>query len=262
MNIKLVIFTILLPLVSVSQYNLKPIGDKIQKMIVKPPTGSFFIEAPVKVIYKMSKDNKTTIKITGYQNLLKFLSIKSKKEGSIIIKWQSKVNIDKANYPTINIFSPRINNFVLSHGAFVYTLSPLKTKKLIANVNEASTLKIPDIFAQQISLSVSGASNVSIINLRNTNLLKINLTGASDINIEGNHISKAVINVSEASDLKMEGIKTDYIKINVSNTSDAYIRPINEVYTTATNESEIIIFGNPKKITKMASGLSKIILRK
>ncbi len=261
MRIKYLILVILLPLVGVSQYKLKPAGKKIKQSIIKPATGNFFIEAPVKVIFKMSQKKQTTLKITGYKNIIKFLSIKTTQDGTIKIKWNSKANIDKMNYPIINIFSPYLTNLILSKTAYFYSLSPLQVKNLTINVSGAGSLKIPDIIANQIVLSVSGASNATIINLRQAKTLKVNLNGASDININGNQVDKALVNVDGASDLKMEGIKANSVKVNVSGTSDAYIRPINEVNAMASGESEIIIFGKPPKLTKSASGLSKIIVQ-
>ncbi len=261
MKIKYLFFLIFLPTISFSQYKLKPSGEKVKQSIIKPATGKFFIEAPVKVIFKMSKKNQTTVKISGYKNIIKFLTIKTTSDGTLKIKWNSKADIDKINYPVINIFSPYLTNLILSKTAYFYSLSPLQVKNLTINVSGASSLKIPDIIANQIALSVSGASNTTIINLRQAKTLKINITGASDLNINGNQVDKALVNVDGASDLKMEGIKVNSIKVSVSGTSDAYVRPIKEVNAMASGESEIIIFGKPPKLTKSASGLSKIIVR-
>ena len=241
-----------------AQFKLKPSGKEITVSYKKTIASKINIYAPVKVIYKIDPTKKnSSIKITGYENIIKNIKITAN-NGVISIKWVMNSSIERKNFPTINLTTPELSGISLSKTAYFYSLSPLQVNTLSITVSGASTLKIPDIAAKMLSISVSGASEVSIINLRSADKLKLNITGASDVYIEGKNVNYALVNISSSSDLKMEGVIVKEMNITVDDTSDAYVNVSDKINAVATGESEITILGKPKHISKSESGMSDI----
>ena len=105
-------------------------------------------------------------------------------------------------------------------------------------------------------LDVSGASTAMASNVKTENL-KLETSGASRIEISGEARSIEV-EVSGASKLDADNLKTERAKIEASGASKASIFASEAIDVNASGASKIMYSGNPKSVSKDASGASSI----
>ncbi|MEP6924289.1 MAG: head GIN domain-containing protein [Pyrinomonadaceae bacterium] len=105
-------------------------------------------------------------------------------------------------------------------------------------------------------LDISGASSAIVNNVK-TESLKIDASGASKIEISGEARDLAV-EVSGASKLDAENLKTERTKVEASGASKVSIFASEAVDADASGASKIVYSGNPKSVSKDASGASSV----
>ncbi len=105
-------------------------------------------------------------------------------------------------------------------------------------------------------LEVSGASKVSLVNLKNESL-QIDSSGASKITVAG-ETENLTADASGAGRIDAENLKTENASIDASGASKVIVHATNELKSDASGASSIIYSGNPKNIIKKTSGVSSI----
>jgi hypothetical protein len=125
-------------------------------------------------------------------------------------------------------------------------------KRIISHEPILVRVSAPDIE----NIEASGASNVSLTNLKNTRL-GVDTSGASKVSIEG-ETAKLTIDVSGASKIDAENLKADSANVDASGASSVNVNVSNELTADATGASKIIYSGNVKNVTKKTSGASSI----
>lgn len=106
------------------------------------------------------------------------------------------------------------------------------------------------------NLDISGASKVSLANLKNENL-QIDSSGASKITVAG-ETENLMVDVSDASKIDAENLKTKNASIDASGASKVSVFAVNELKSDASGASSIIYSGSPKNLIKKTSGVSSI----
>lgn len=102
----------------------------------------------------------------------------------------------------------------------------------------------------------SGASNVTITNLKNS-ALSIDSSGASKIKVEG-ETSNLTIDVSGASNINAENLKAVDANIEASGACHVDINVSGELKSEASGASRIVYSGTPTNIQKKTSGASRV----
>ncbi len=129
----------------------------------------------------------------------------------------------------------------------------LETEKIISTKNAIRVrISAPNIE----NLNVSGASKVSLTNLRNENL-QIDSSGASKITVAG-ETENLTVDVSGASKIDAENLKSENASIDASGASKVSVFVANELKSDASGASSIIYSGSPKNLLKKTSGVSSI----
>jgi len=129
----------------------------------------------------------------------------------------------------------------------------LETEKIISTKNAIRVrISAPNIE----NLNVSGASKVSLANLRNENL-QIDSSGASKITVAG-ETENLTVDVSGASKIDAENLKSENASIDASGASKVSVFVANELKSDASGASSIIYSGSPKNLLKKTSGVSSI----
>ena len=105
-------------------------------------------------------------------------------------------------------------------------------------------------------LDISGASKVSLGNLKNENL-QIDSSGASKIIVTG-ETENLTVDVSGASRIDAENLKSENASIDASGASKVNVLVVNELKSDASGASSIIYSGSPKNLIKKTSGVSSI----
>ena len=113
------------------------------------------------------------------------------------------------------------------------------------------TISLPELN----DLDVSGASSMTVAGV-NSDRLKIDLSGASTLSIDGNARS-VDIDLSGASNLKALNLMTDTAMMDLSGASSAKISVASELSADASGASSVCYSGSPK-VTKDTSGASSI----
>ena len=129
----------------------------------------------------------------------------------------------------------------------------LETEKIISTKNAIRVrISAPNIE----NLNVSGASKVSLANLRNENL-QIDSSGATKITVAG-ETENLTVDVSGASKIDAENLKSENASIDASGASKVSVFVANELKSDASGASSIIYSGSPKNLLKKTSGVSSI----
>lgn len=141
------------------------------------------------------------------------------------------------------LIKTEVSNGVLS----ISTESDIKSKNAIR-----LRISAPDID----SIEASGASKVSVADLRNSDL-KIDTSGASKVTLTG-ETENLSVEVSGASSLIAEGLKAENATVNASGASYASVIASERLTADASGASKINHTGTPKSTEKKSSGASSI----
>ena len=129
----------------------------------------------------------------------------------------------------------------------------IKTEKRITSHNPIRIrISAPNIE----KIKSSGASNVTIANLKNSTL-SIDSSGASKIYVEG-ETSKLTIDVSGASKINAENLKAVDANIEASGACHVDVNVSGELKSDASGASRIVYSGTPTNIQKKTSGASRV----
>jgi len=106
------------------------------------------------------------------------------------------------------------------------------------------------------SLEVSGASKLTLANVKNENL-KVDASGASKIKIDG-ETRDLEVELSGASRLDAENLKSENANIDGSGASNASINVSGDLKADLSGASHVTYAGNPKNLEKSTSGASSV----
>ncbi len=262
MKFKLFLLMLTANIVGFSQFHIKPAGKEIAIKYERGKTNKLKVDAPVKVILKISSEvNKTVVEVKGYENIVSLLRI-SAHDGELMLEYKSKKVPRSQDYPVVNITMPSIKRISVMRAAELVCISPLILQDLDVFVSGASSVKLPIVDAKYLSLNVSGASDIKIIDLKKAKKLSVILSGASDVFIQkGGNVENAEVSVSGASDLKMRNVPVKSMKIAIAGASDAYIKAVDVLDITASGSSDVFVYGKPKQLNKVVSGQSNVIVK-
>lgn len=132
------------------------------------------------------------------------------------------------------------------------TLEISTTKRISSHNPIIVKIGAPDIE----NLEVSGASSVMLTNLNNESL-KIDLSGASNVKIEGN-TKNLNVELSGASRLDSGNLQSENISVDASGASKADVFASNRLEADLSGASKVTYSGSPKDLVKKTSGASKI----
>jgi hypothetical protein len=119
-----------------------------------------------------------------------------------------------------------------------------------------STIKIYVSLPQLASLDISGASTAKVTNV-NSDDLSISVSGASNVTIEGS--SKTLDgSVSGASSIMAEKLSAEQVTIEASGASKSHVHATSSLSADASGASTIYYSGQPKNIEEETSGASSI----
>lgn len=106
------------------------------------------------------------------------------------------------------------------------------------------------------NLQVSGASKVSLVNLKNDSL-KVDASGASKIKIDG-ETKNLDVELSGASRLDAENLRAENATVDGSGASNASINVSGDLKADLSGASKVTYSGNPKNLEKSTSGASSV----
>lgn len=245
-----------------SQFHIKPAGKEISIKYERGKTNKLKVDAPVKVIFKISSEaTKTLIEVRGYENIVSLLRV-SVHKGELMLEYKSSKVPRTQDYPVVNITMPSISRISVMRAAEFVCISPLILQDMDVLATGASSVKLPIVDAKYLSLNVSGTSDIKIIDLKKSEKLSVILSGASDVFIQkGEDVKRAEVSVSGASDLKMRSIPVKEMVLKISGVSDAYVKVIDMLSVAASGTSDVFVYGKPKNVKKEVSGQSHVIIK-
>jgi Putative auto-transporter adhesin, head GIN domain len=106
------------------------------------------------------------------------------------------------------------------------------------------------------NLEVSGASKLSLTNLKNDSL-RVDSSGASKIKVDG-ETKNLEVELSGASRLDAENLKSENADIDASGASNATIFVSTDLKADLSGASSVTYSGNPKNLVKKTSGASSV----
>lgn len=107
------------------------------------------------------------------------------------------------------------------------------------------------------NLQISGASKVSVVNLKNDSL-HVDSSGASKINVEG-ETGNFTVDMSGACKLDAEKFKAETVSVDASGASRATVSVSNELKVDLSGASKVVYFGSPSNLEKKTSGASSVV---
>ncbi len=129
----------------------------------------------------------------------------------------------------------------------------IKTDKRFSTRNPVRVrISAPDIE----NLEVSGASKLSLVNLKNDSL-RVDSSGASKIKVDG-ETKNLSVELSGASRLDAENLKTENADIDASGASNANVFVSDGLKADLSGASSVVYSGNPKSVDKKTSGASSV----
>ena len=129
----------------------------------------------------------------------------------------------------------------------------IKSERKLSTSNPIRVrISAPDIDG----LGVSGAANVTVLNLMNSTL-NVDASGASKIKIEG-ETAKLNIGVSGASRIDAESLAAESADVDASGASQVSVRASGELRTEASGASRIDYSGSPTNVIKKTSGAGSV----
>jgi len=105
-------------------------------------------------------------------------------------------------------------------------------------------------------LDVSGASNVSLAGVKNSDL-KVEVSGASKIRVDG-ATSELNVEASGASKVDTSALAAEACTVSTSGASNATVNAVSTLQADASGASHINYSGAPKNVVKKSSGASSI----
>ncbi|HEY8563330.1 MAG TPA: head GIN domain-containing protein [Pyrinomonadaceae bacterium] len=106
------------------------------------------------------------------------------------------------------------------------------------------------------SLRVSGASKLSLTNLKNDSL-RIEASGASKLIVDG--VTKNLeIELSGASKIEAESLKAENVNVDASGASSASVNVAADLKADLSGASNVTYTGNPRNLEKSTSGASSV----
>lgn len=105
-------------------------------------------------------------------------------------------------------------------------------------------------------LDVSGAANVTVVDLKNTDL-SVDSSGASKIKITG-ETAKLTVDVSGATRVDAEDLKATSANVDASGASHVTVNVSDRLTTDASGASRVTYAGSPTSVEKKTSGASSV----
>lgn len=106
------------------------------------------------------------------------------------------------------------------------------------------------------NLKVSGASKLSLTNLKNDSL-KVDASGASKIKVDG-ETGNLEVELSGASRLDAENLKSENVNVDGSGASRASVNVAGDLKADLSGASKVTYTGNPRNLEKSTSGASSV----
>lgn len=106
------------------------------------------------------------------------------------------------------------------------------------------------------SVQVSGASKLSLANLKNDSL-KVDLSGASKVRVDG-ETRNLEIEMSGASKVDAENLKAENVTVDASGASSAAVSVSGDLKADLSGASNVTYTGNPRNLQKSTSGASSV----
>jgi hypothetical protein len=106
------------------------------------------------------------------------------------------------------------------------------------------------------SLQVSGASKLSLANLKNDSL-KVDASGASKIKVDG-ETKNLEIELSGASKIEAEALKAENVNVAGSGASCASVNVSGDLKADLSGASKVTYAGSPRNLEKSTSGASSV----
>jgi putative autotransporter adhesin-like protein len=125
-------------------------------------------------------------------------------------------------------------------------------KRLRSNSPIVVRISAPDIE----NLETSGASNISIENIKNARL-GLDSSGASKVSVQG-ETSVLVVDVSGASRIDAGSLSAGTAKVDASGATNVAVNVADELNANATGASRIIYSGAVKNLVKKTSGAGSV----
>lgn len=129
----------------------------------------------------------------------------------------------------------------------------IRTEKRISTRQRIRVrISAPDIE----NLQVSGASKLSLANLKNDSL-KVDASGASKIKVDG-ETRNLEVELSGASRLDAENLKSENVNVDGSGASSASVNVSGDLKADLSGASKVTYTGNPRNLEKSTSGASSV----
>ena len=123
------------------------------------------------------------------------------------------------------------------------------------NASGISEIEVNNINSDMLTVNISGASD--IVTNGTIGKFVVNVSGAADMNANGS-TDEFIINVSGASDINAKNLKSKIVDINISGAGDIHVNAIDKLNVDISGVGDIKYTGSPSKISKDISGFGTV----
>lgn len=192
------------------------------------------IDAPIKAIIKITP-GAPSMSITGYENLMKQLTIKQVNNNlEIISNDQEDWNTDKEMVATI--YTPSFNDIELHKTANAAIQGNLTNSNLTCTLSGSTQLSIEQLQTENLAVAISGVGTVKVDNGK-----------AQDADFQ----------ISGAGNIDAYGLQTENTNAVISGTGNMNITVLQTLNATISGAGNISYKGSPS-IQKQISGIGNL----
>lgn len=215
----------------------------------------------------------TQIEITTDSNLHQYLQPVIE-NGKLMINTTARIRSKKEMKFRI-IYGPELNKIHVTDDGELTSVTALNFENLILNVdNDAEVYMTANVKnlelnaddSTKLELNLSGdqakinfKGNANIKALFNYNFLEYNMKDRADARIEGD-IKNGELTIQERAELEGKNLVVNNLKLSSSNSSRVEINATDDIIISASNSTEIMLYGSPDIKIEEFSG--KAILKK
>ncbi len=121
----------------------------------------------------------------------------------------------------------------------------------------ATNIIVNNLSVESLEVQTSGASELHLDNVRIANTLTLESSGASEVHAQG-AAREISVDVSGASDINMERMPAERARIRLSGAGDIRIKATDELDARVSGAGTVTYFGKPRNIRQKVSGAGDI----
>lgn len=209
------------------------------------------VSSSIEATYIHSDRNEVVVEVEDAEHLKKLETVVE--NGVLVIGYRSNSNIRTRRSNRVAVYtSSTLQKVKVTSSASLRVEAPLKTSKILMEVNSSGKLYAADITAEYatIDASSSGRLDAKIA----VDALTIDASSSAKINLLGS-AGSATVDISSSAQVNAEGLKVKNAVVDASSSAQATLQVTDKLVADASSSGKINYIGKPANLqTDKSSG--------